>query len=330
MLSRQICNSKPPTVGSCKPLAVIIMRHLLTIIFGLLIGNSVFATGQVPDYLIYQGDTVAIFSNPLEQYFRLNNNRDIPDFKSECFSTGCWRGYIAYWTLKNDSLFLIKITPPVKNCQGNKDGNILKMFGNEIAFANWYNGTLIIPRGECFSGSDMGYSAIYAYEELLLIENGRKTKSGIRDNSQLIENIKQNNKFNEKIEGLKDTLLFYLDNSMNWEKLDKSKTKWCDDSYILFYDSTGRLKDLKLNTEYDDSISIKDKLFYSRMDKSCSSKMKKSLKYFSLAYLAPPNSFMLRIDLWYDKKLEIEECRRFYNISSKEIEDWIKKQMNTE
>lgn len=306
------------------------MRHLLTIIFGLFIGNSVFATGQVPDYLIYQGDTVAIFSNPLEQYFRLNNNRDIPDFKSECFSTGCWRGYIAYWTLRNDSLFLIRIAPPVKDCQGNKDGNILKMFGNEKAFANWYNGTLIIPRGELFSGSDMGYSAIYAYEELLLIENGRKINSGIKDNSQLIENIKQNHEFNEKIESIKDTLLFYLNKSIDWDKLDNSKTRWCDDSYILFYDSKGQLKDVKLHTEYDASTSFADKFYYFRMDKRCSSKLKKSLKYLSLSYIAPPESFMLKIDLWYDNKLEIEECRRFYNISSKEIEEWIKKQMSTE
>jgi len=306
------------------------MKHLLTIIFGLFIGNSVFATGQVPDYLIYQGDTVAIYSNPLEQYFRLNNNHDIPDFKSECSSSGCWRGYIAYWTLRNDSLFLIRITPPVKDCQGNKDGNILKMFGNEIAFANWYNGTLIIPRGELFSGSDMGYSAIYAYEELLLIENGRKTNSAIKDNSQLIENIKQNHKFNDKIEDLKDTLLFHLNKSMDWDKLDNSKTRWCDDSYILFYDSTGQLKDVKLYTEYNDSTSFADKFYDFRMDKRCSSKLKKALKYLSLSYIAPPESFMLKIDLWYDNKLEIEECRRFYNISSKEIGEWIKKQMSTE
>lgn len=54
------------------------MRHIiLTITFGRLIKNSVFATAQVPDYLIYKGDTTAIFSNPLEQYFeriRVNND----------------------------------------------------------------------------------------------------------------------------------------------------------------------------------------------------------------------------------------------------------------
>lgn len=126
------------------------MKQLFTIIFGLFIINSVFATGQNPDYLIYRGDTVVIFSNPLEQYFRLNNNRDIPDLKSNCYSSANWRNYIAYWILRNDSLFLIKIIPPVKNCEGNIDGNILKMFGNEIAFANWYNGTLKYLEANCF------------------------------------------------------------------------------------------------------------------------------------------------------------------------------------
>lgn len=314
------------TGSSGKPLSI--MKHLLIIIIGLFIGNSVFATGQVPDYLIYQGDTVSIFSNPLEQYFRLNNHRDIPDLKSECSSSGCWRGYIAYWILRNDSLFLIKITPPVEDCQGNADGSIFKMFGKEIAFADWYNGTLIIPRGKVFSQSSMGYSAIYEYEELLKIENGKKVNAEIKDNTLLIEHIKQNQRFNNEIEGLKDTLLIYLNKSMDWEKLDNSRNKWCDDSYILFYSSNGQLKDIRLYTEYNDSTSFTDKFYDFRMNKRCSTKLKESLRYFSLAYLTPPESFMLKIDLRYDNKLELEECRRFYNISSKEIEEWIKEQIS--
>lgn len=73
------------------------MRHILTIIFGLLIANSAFATGQVPDYLIYKGDTIAIFSNPLEQYFERTGKRELLDFVG-CGSTACWRGY--YGTTK--------------------------------------------------------------------------------------------------------------------------------------------------------------------------------------------------------------------------------------
>ena len=50
--------------------------------------NSVFATGQVPDYLIFKGDTVAIFSNPLEQYFEQTGKREFIDFVA-C-GRGCW------------------------------------------------------------------------------------------------------------------------------------------------------------------------------------------------------------------------------------------------
>lgn len=165
---------------------------------------------------------------------------------------------------------------------------------------------------------------------MLYIENGRKTKSEIKNNFQLIENKRQNNILNEKIQGLKDTLLFYLNNSINWKKIDKSKTIWCDDNYILFYNNKGKLKDVRLYLEHHDLITIKDKLFFFRMNKRCSSKIKKSLKKFSLEYLKPHDSFMVRIDLRYGKELEIENCWRFYNFSSKEINKCIEKQIATE
>jgi hypothetical protein len=64
------------------------MRDILTIIFVFLVINSAFATGQVPDYLIYKGDTIAIFSNPLEQYFDKTGKRELIDFVG-CGSTAC-------------------------------------------------------------------------------------------------------------------------------------------------------------------------------------------------------------------------------------------------
>ena len=306
------------------------MRLIFTAVLGFLIGQFAFATGQIPDYLIYKGDTVKIFSNPLEQYFNKTEKRELIDFVG-CVSTACWRGYKAIWELKNDSLFLRQITSCHKKCGLElKNADLNKMFGTDNVFAGWYNGTLLIPRGKLFSGSEMGYSAIYEYEELLNIENGKCILIDFKNNLTLIEDIKQNQKKNIRISTLKDTSLFYLNQSMDWKKLDNSKNTWCDDSYILMYDKLGQLKDVKLNTNWNDSTSLNEKNNDSKMDKRCSSKIKKSLKAFSLAYIEPKESFLIQIDLNYDDKLEIHECSRYYDISNKEIEEWIKRQMNVE
>ena len=78
------------------------MKQILTIIT-LLFFEFCFGTAQIPDYLIYQGDTLAIFSNPLEKYFEQIGKRELIDFVG-CGSTACWRGYKAIWELKDDKL----------------------------------------------------------------------------------------------------------------------------------------------------------------------------------------------------------------------------------
>lgn len=49
-----------------------------------------FSTGQYPDYLIRGQDTVALFNNPLEQYFESVGNRNLIDFENPCLSSACW------------------------------------------------------------------------------------------------------------------------------------------------------------------------------------------------------------------------------------------------
>ncbi len=62
----------------------IIMRCTLTIMLGLLVGKSVFATEQIPDYLVYKGDTIAIFSNPLLNNTYHGKNTYLLKFSREC------------------------------------------------------------------------------------------------------------------------------------------------------------------------------------------------------------------------------------------------------
>lgn len=302
------------------------MKATLTILLVLLGISKVYSTGQIPDYLIIGHDTVAIFNNPLEQYFEKIGQKNLIDFKNPCWSTDCWRGYKAYWELHNDSLFLTRITSCDEDCDGAKDANIFAMFGHDRPFASWYNGTLTLPEGKLFSGSDMGYHALYEYEEKLMLENGvLKSKRRI-SNIELIKQIQLDNKLYSQIPGLKDTLLFYI-KKLDWEKLDNSNC-YCWDSYSLTYNKNGQIIDVELIKYQDDSTTIWDKFYDWRFDKKCSNKIKSIIKPLSLSYLDSHRDFKIEIELFYGDHLEMWECRQYFKpITDKEIEDYVRKQM---
>lgn len=304
------------------------MKTTLTILILLLRICTAYSTGQYPDYLIQGQDTVPIFNNPLEQYFEKVGNRELKDFENPCWSTACWRGYKAYWELKNDSLFLVKVTSCHEDCGESKDANIFAMFGNERPFASWYNGTLTAPMGELFSGSDMGYNAIFEFEEKLQIVNGvLKLKQRI-SNIELIEQIKSDNKLYAKITTLKDTLLFYLNKNIDWEKIDNTNCD-CSDSFILTYDKNGEIKRVEYIKLQDDSDNIWYRLYLWRFDKKCSRRIKSAIKSLSLKYIDAHRDFKVEIVLFYGKSLEMWECRHYFMpISDEEIEEYVRKQID--
>jgi len=304
------------------------MKTTLTILLLLLGISPVYSTGQYPDYLIQGQDTVPIFNNPLEQYFEKVGNRELIDFENPCWSTACWRGYKAYWELKTDSLFLVKVTSCHDDCNESKDANLLAMFGKKRPFASWYNGTLTVPKGELFSGSDMGYNAIFEFEDKLQIENGLlKSKQQI-SNIELIEQIKLDNKLYAQIPTLKDTLFFYLNKNIDWKKIDDTDCD-CSDSFILTYDKNGEIKKVEYIKLLDETDNLWYKLYLWRFDKKCSRRIKSAIKSLSLAYLNAHRDFKIEIELFYDKKLEMWECRHYFRpISDEEIEEYVKKQMD--
>ena len=63
-------------------------------------------TAQVADRLIYNRDTLRLFSNPLEAYWsKVGGWR--PRFVA--LTTSNWRGYVATWEIRSGTLILIDI-----------------------------------------------------------------------------------------------------------------------------------------------------------------------------------------------------------------------------
>lgn len=304
------------------------MKTTLTILILLFGICKAYSTGQYPDYLIRGQDTVPIFNNPLEQYFEKVGNRELTDFENPCWSTACWRGYKAYWELKNDSLFLVKVTSCHEDCSESKDANLLAMFDNERPFASWYNGTLTAPMGELFTGSDMGYNAIFEFEDKLQIVNGELKSKHRNSNIELIEQIKLDNKLYAQIPTLEDTLLFYIKKNIDWAKIDNTNCD-CSDSFILTYDKNGEIKKVEYIKLQDETDDIWYRLYEWRFDKKCSRKIKTAIKSLSLEHLDAHRDFKIEINLFYDKSLEMWECRHYFRtISDEEMEEYVKKQMD--
>jgi hypothetical protein len=218
---------------------------------------SVFATSQVGDILIWKGDTLTLFSNPLEliadyDSLRMKIHDEIerltyPNLKDDepreaIFSTACWRGYRAEWIVVNDSIFLNNIY----HCHN--DGvkiNLYDIFQNNIKnekiFAFWINGELFLPQGECIQYVHLGYHSIYELETVLNVENG------------LIKNIEV---FNNRIAKVSDFLKNaeyggvneFTSKNINWNILPDLTDKLYRVNISVELNENGQIE--RINEEY--------------------------------------------------------------------------------
>lgn len=157
------------------------MRFLKVIIFFFfLISTKLFATAQVPDYLIIEKDTLEIQGNPLEDYFKIH---PIPDNLITLMSSSNWRGYVAYFKFLDGKLVVQNIYKGGYKEQDGKSNYFLtsiykEIFGSEENFeCNYYSGLLICPSGEIVEYVHMGYSSLYENYNLFEIKNGINVKS---------------------------------------------------------------------------------------------------------------------------------------------------------
>jgi hypothetical protein len=263
-----------------------------------------FPTGQVPDYLIINKDTIAIFSNPLKQYFELTGKRELIDFVG-CGSTACWRGYKAYWELKNDSLFLIRITSCHKDCGLEiQDANLEKMFGTNEVFAYWFNGEIIAPQGKLVQYIHMGYASIYEREQIFTFKNGKKIKVKIKSNKKLVDKIEFQNKEKEIAILVQDTLFYYMTKHVSWDTLVTPYYMLCDEKYILTYNKRGKIKKAWVDWE---GATFREKIddwwWNNTDDRKCRMTIKKAIKPLRLSYIdLPKRSFKITFEVFYDRK----------------------------
>ncbi|MFT5618275.1 MAG: hypothetical protein ACI85I_001507 [Arenicella sp.] len=217
------------------------MKKIINILIILIIPISGFATGQVGDKLIWNGDSLTVFSNPLELLYDIDSLRPkLFGEKEAGVNTACWRGYIAEWTMIENDIYLTNIFS--SNYYDDSIKSDLKaVFGAECengkVKATWITGKILIPKSKLIHYVHIGYESFYETEQVLTFENGILTGKEEYNNSKSYESI-----FTEK----QDSLHKFLYTNIEWGRIQNLK----DEKVRVFISiQSGR-------TRKPDSVSI--------------------------------------------------------------------------
>ena len=143
------------------------------------------ATEQESDYIKIDDIEHKLFTNPVYELLQFKDFHNkyitvINGIKDFSISSACWRGYIAYFEIKNDLLYLNDIivhTVSLENIGQPEDKDISiysKLFDSQKSFfCNFYSGILIIPTGECIKEIYSGYDSMYENYLIIKIRNGQ-------------------------------------------------------------------------------------------------------------------------------------------------------------
>jgi hypothetical protein len=134
-------------------------------------------TAQIAEKLLYQGQRVAMLTNPLNDYFAMGGFN--PRFESR--STALWRGYVGGWEIVDDRLYLVSLDGTLEDGTDATLETVFPGFPDRV-FAHWYSGTVRIPQGKQLEYVHMGYASKFEQDLFLEIERGVVVATRVRQN----------------------------------------------------------------------------------------------------------------------------------------------------
>jgi hypothetical protein len=244
-----------------------ICKNLLLLL--LCIPMKLFGTAQIPDLIIYQGDTLSLYYCPLDFYPEENLINPKSLFGSSgCVYTACWRNYVATWEIINDKLYLIAVRnacypTALRNVSASYKAGVEKdSIGGEFADlkslfpgryengkvrADWVSEKLISPQGRLLYYFHDGFESIYETELEFTFEDGVLLETKSFDNSKTKQSpYTQNSKL----------LMEFIKNNINYENLPKSGAiKRRVNVSVISSDENGKIDSVKvlrgINESYD-------------------------------------------------------------------------------
>jgi hypothetical protein len=147
----------------------------------LLLATSAWPTDQIPERIVYEGTEGFLFTNPMETYF----TRDNPSPEFTAPHTACWRGYVGSWEIREDTLYLTDFKAWMRDKEAKAAPvEFERIFPGKTKpmKADWFTGTLRIPRGKPIRYVHMGYETVYEYDVFLRLEAGKVIDRHMVDN----------------------------------------------------------------------------------------------------------------------------------------------------
>ena len=267
------------------------LKLLFAFLLLLFLDKQLIASPQVPDYIIYNGDTIPTYNLILEKYLQKKNpNSDklfglsfgnLLPLEDEDFNMGitvnCWRGYQAIYKIDNDSLFLSNII----ECQSIRkldkelsNKNLFALFGNHVkndrVFIDWYSGEISFPQkvqNEIIRWDGV-FENIFLFETLIKIDNGR-----IKSIKAIQNYIDAPNRINRKQNDTISNVLFERIKNHKWKKTDKF---FCSERYIVRINKKGKVDNIEIDLPKEERKEFD--LFEKREYRYCTSSMKKALR----------------------------------------------------
>ncbi|WP_019943582.1 hypothetical protein [Dyadobacter beijingensis] len=273
----------------------------------------VFASPQIPDYIVYGKDTVQTYNLILERYLQRHDTIKTDQLFGLSFRDGanfnCWRGYQAIYGIQNDSLFLVAIIScgELKNGKFNRSQSIDKIssifgrrFENGKVFIDWFDGNISFPLSNKVLRCDGIFNTTFEKEKVLLISKGLLTK--IEEVSNYVDS--RNGIDRRDKEKIPDIIFKELK-----KKWKNQKEFDCSDKYVVTIDSNGYISEVKMRyseqeiekyyemTEYKFCI---DKLF----------KALRALKFDVIRDKGQPVSEDIYLEIWIDDNGKLENWTR--------------------
>ncbi len=152
------------------------MNRLLAVFAILLsLSSEAFATAQIPETLILDGQGKALFTNPLDPWLREPGNEEkVGSYISAQRCSASWRGYAGTWEINNERLVLLKLRANPCSQKVNEIP-LAALFPGQAApiVASWFSGQLTVPDGKQTKYIHMGYQSQYERYILFQIEHGK-------------------------------------------------------------------------------------------------------------------------------------------------------------
>lgn len=272
--------------------------------------SLLFASPQMPDYIIFGKDTIATYNLLLEQYLQKQDTARLEKLFGLAFRDGaslnCWRGYQAIYKIEHDSLFLVDII----NCGERINGHVNKaesvkkiraLFGDKFLkdkiFIDWFSGIVSFPLTYKVLRWDGVFYKIFYKEKVIEIADGEVTR---------MENVENYDDDPEKIDRRdKNKISDILYRQLKWAKWKNKEEFDCSDKYIVTIDENGKVS--KVRMLYSDQ-EIEE--YYEKDEYNfCINKVYNTLKSLEFDIIKDkgiPISEDIYIEIWIEDNGKIE------------------------